>query len=262
MAPFVSKSKQHISKQSICIESLLLLLFFFCALYASWLVLVECNFFYGVWHQFMIDDHIARYAPQNQFGKTDFATTTLTQREALFALLVDAIHQAPEQAKSTLTHINYTTTQGSQPLLTQAEVMHLVDVTRLVRFFTYFSWTIYFVAIGLCFFLLHKKQPTQITLRTSMYLVAMLVLLVGGIVAVGAKDIFYQLHLFVFPANNRWFFYYQESLMSTMMQAPWLFLYTGVVWLCITCFLSALFVWLWDFGVVPITQKHHKWWAR
>jgi hypothetical protein len=31
------------------------------------------------------------------------------------------------------------------------------------------------------------------------------------------------MHIFVFPDNHQWFFYYQDSLMSTLMKAPDLF---------------------------------------
>jgi len=31
------------------------------------------------------------------------------------------------------------------------------------------------------------------------------------------------LHVLIFPADHQWFFYYQDSLMSTLMKAPDLF---------------------------------------
>ena len=40
---------------------------------------------------------------------------------------------------------------------------------------------------------------------------------------VGPTKIFYLGHELVFPDNHQWFFYYQESLMSTIMKAPALF---------------------------------------
>jgi len=41
--------------------------------------------------------------------------------------------------------------------------------------------------------------------------------------AFGFTDVFYYLHTLVFPDNHQWFFYYQESLMSSLMKAPDLF---------------------------------------
>ena len=34
---------------------------------------------------------------------------------------------------------------------------------------------------------------------------------------------FYQVHVGICPAEHQWFFYYQESLMTTLMHAPQLF---------------------------------------
>ncbi len=40
---------------------------------------------------------------------------------------------------------------------------------------------------------------------------------------IGPTKVFYWGHEVVFPENNQWFFYYEDSLMSTMMKAPALF---------------------------------------
>jgi uncharacterized membrane protein len=46
---------------------------------------------------------------------------------------------------------------------------------------------------------------------------------VVAVLAIGARQVFYWLHELVFPPDHPWFFYYQDSLMSTMMKAPYLF---------------------------------------
>jgi len=51
----------------------------------------------------------------------------------------------------------------------------------------------------------------------------LMVSLASAVFIVGPKDVFYQMHIWVFPDNHQWFFYYQDSLMSTMMKAPDLF---------------------------------------
>jgi hypothetical protein len=43
------------------------------------------------------------------------------------------------------------------------------------------------------------------------------------VLAIGPRRVFYRMHEWVFPPENPWFFYYQDSLMSTMMKAPHLF---------------------------------------
>jgi hypothetical protein len=50
------------------------------------------------------------------------------------------------------------------------------------------------------------------------------------VLLLGPNKVFYRLHPLVFPPAHQWFFYYQDSLMSTMMQAPDLFGYIAVVW--------------------------------
>ena len=47
------------------------------------------------------------------------------------------------------------------------------------------------------------------------------------VVVIGAKDVFYALHEWVFPSDHQWFFFYQDSLMSTMMKAPDFFGYVA-----------------------------------
>jgi uncharacterized membrane protein len=44
-----------------------------------------------------------------------------------------------------------------------------------------------------------------------------------SIILIGPKQVFYHLHEMIFPADHAWFFYYQDSLMATLMKAPDLF---------------------------------------
>src|SRR5690625_5358126 len=54
------------------------------------------------------------------------------------------------------------------------------------------------------------------------------------ILLIGPVRVFYALHDYIFPDDNPWFFYYQDSLMTTLMKAPDLF---GLI----AVFLVALF---------------------
>ena len=38
------------------------------------------------------------------------------------------------------------------------------------------------------------------------------------------------MHEMVFPDDHQWFFYYQDSLMTTLMKAPDIFFAIGAVW--------------------------------
>lgn len=46
----------------------------------------------------------------------------------------------------------------------------------------------------------------------------------------GPTKMFYWLHTKIFPHNHQWFFYYQESLMTTLMKAPDLFGFIATIW--------------------------------
>jgi hypothetical protein len=68
---------------------------------------------------------------------------------------------------------------------------------------------------------------------------------------VGPVQVFYVLHELVFPAGHEWFFYYQDSLMSMMMQAPNLFGPIAVLWLVLAFSIAAA---LW-FGLDRLLQR-------
>jgi len=57
-----------------------------------------------------------------------------------------------------------------------------------------------------------------VSVLTMLIMITLVVFMVWG-----AKAIFYQLHIMIFPTDHQWFFYYQDSLMSTLMKAPDLF---------------------------------------
>jgi len=51
-----------------------------------------------------------------------------------------------------------------------------------------------------------------------------------AVVVIGPVKVFYAAHNAVFPPGHEWFFYYQDSLMTTLMKAPDLFGFIAVVW--------------------------------
>ena len=70
-----------------------------------------------------------------------------------------------------------------------------------------------------------EGRPVQQLRHQLLGFGASLAALVGLVWATGPRDVFYVFHEWVFPAGHQWFFYYQESLMSTLMKAPDLFGY-------------------------------------
>jgi len=194
------------------------------ALYLSWMVLTKADFLYGVWYDHAgIGEHIERYAPQNRF-RHGFEHTGADTRKALFSGIVDAIHQQGNG----LDQLSYTLPDNPQsqiPLLHRAEIIHLTDVALLIEFMKKLGWALLLIWAALTTYLLMTRQAFPSAKNTMLNLAAGLGLLLATLFIYGPKDVFYQLHIWVFPADHPWFFYYQDSLMSTMMKAPDLFAY-------------------------------------
>lgn len=78
------------------------------------------------------------------------------------------------------------------------------------------------------------------SVRIQLAGLAVLSAVIGIILAViGPKAVFTQMHIWVFPPQHKWFFYYQDSLMSTMMHAPVLFGGIAAQW---AAFASLVFI--------------------
>jgi len=171
------------------------------SLLIAWQLLTAINYGYGFWYdQLQIDAHIQRFAPQNRQGKGGFETTPREQHEQLFADISHAVNHNGEGLRS----LSYQPAgQDAQILLTDAEATHLEDVSKLISTLLPFGY--------LC--------------------LGMLVML---------DDIFSALHVAVFPPENQWFFYYQDSLMTTLMKAPDIFFAIGAAWGLLSAILFAL----------------------
>lgn len=201
---------------------LLLLLGFILALYASWMVSASFGYGYSYWYGFYdSDEHIARYAPQNKY-RQGFETTSVGEHKQLFQHIVDSIHNDGTGLKA----IHYSFDGKQIPLLHEAEVIHLEDVANLINQLQQIALYIMviFIALYLSQIRSFKYYGNLISAWGQLFIcgaVAGVILL--GFLIFGAKSIFYQMHILIFPPDHQWFFYYQDSLMSTMMKAPDLF---------------------------------------
>jgi hypothetical protein len=207
---------------------------------AVWVALSQQSFFYKQWYQLLnINKTIVEYAPLNRFGRESFIGTNVEEHQQLFTKMTQAIHQ---QGRGLAT-IQYNLPDGTAAtLLTKDEVIHLQDVANLITLATV---TMKVVA-GIFIFsslLMRYKEIAIISLRQQWIYAGglMAVLLVLSLV-VGIEKLFYGLHAIVFPDNHPWFFYYEESLISTLMQAPNIFLPIGIVWIIGTWCLWSLAV--------------------
>lgn len=192
----------------------------------SWVVLAQVNFLYPVWHDHAgIGAGIEKYGPQNRY-KIGFADTSSEQRFKLFSEINSAIHNGGDG----LGEIRYSSasSEGAQQLLHRDEIVHLQDVAALIdvlRWFCLFNslFWLAFVYWGLMRGGLALKWRAQLISMISLVSLSSILVL-----ALGPKRVFNQLHIWVFPDDHKWFFYYQDSLMSTMMLAPNLFAWIAI----------------------------------
>ncbi|PID46295.1 MAG: DUF1461 domain-containing protein [Proteobacteria bacterium] len=230
---------------------------FFLALGLSWIILSSVNFGYEyLYHAIGIDQHIAKYAPHNPL-KADFVMTTDAERFRLFAAVVQAIHQHGEG----LAELSYKSPQGQvmQQLFTHDEVVHLQDVAILVERMKWLLMVViaWFVLLSAWLYQRRIAMPPFWSLLA--YVLLTLVVVTVIILAIGVHDVFSQLHIWAFPQEHKWLFYYQESLMSTMMKAPDLFGYIAVLLMLVAVIIFVLIMAVWrKLQVSRINSSHNQ----
>lgn len=192
----------------------------------AWHLLAQFNFGYSLAYESLaIDEHITRFGPKNRY-RPDFETTDKNQHLVLFAQIGDAI----QDHGNGLAEITYQTDTGqTHTLLRNAEVIHLQDVANLVDVF-YLSGM---VSLGILLLGIliawQKKLPLPGSKAIAIGVVAVVAAVALVLALVGFKDAFYWLHVQIFPEDHEWFFYYQDSLMTTLMKAPDLFGFIGAL---------------------------------
>ena len=216
-----------------------LLLTFIITLPATWWGMSKANFFYSPLYEYIeIAEHIGKYAPRNSQGRSDFESTSKVDRVELFNGIVKAINNHGVG----LNQLFYRgVNQQPKKLLTQAEVIHLQDVANLLD-------KLKLLLIGfmlLWLIVISTLKFKKINLPPGKQLISSLLIILiflGGLLALDPRRIFNQLHIWVFPNNHQWFFYYEESLMSTMMKAPDLFAYILGIWTTFSAFLAMILI--------------------
>ncbi len=216
------------------------------SLYVAWQLSAALNFFYPVWYQALdIDDHIAHFGPQNRYRK-GFELTTDEERFRLFADIVDSV----QGGGAGLETLEYHDASGRRlgGLFRPPEIVHLQDVAKLTATLKPWGWA------AVVWILIHgyliRRRGWRVPGPSRMLALTLAGFVAGTavILLAGAKRVFYALHELVFPDDHQWFFYYQDSLMSTMMKAPDLFaaiagqlaVFTIVVFWCISVMAARL----------------------
>jgi hypothetical protein len=189
------------------------------ALGISWWLHAELNYGYAQWYDWLnLRAQIAEFGPQNRYI-LGFDTLTPLAHQTAFNAIAQSVHAGG----AGLAEIRFTDVYGvSKALLREPEVVHLQDVAILMGHLREaLLWIAASTALGL-WLLRHRIEEIRWRWQGGLLLLALLAIALLLVVA-GFDAVFYQLHVWVFPAGHEWFFYYEDSLMSTMMKAPDLF---------------------------------------
>ena len=189
------------------------------ALFLSWILLSRVDSMYPTFYQWLnIDQTVSEFGPKNRYKK-GFSTTTTAQHFKYFTQITAAINNHGQG----LREISYPY-QGRQiKLLRTAEVIHLQDVANLLDKLTIPTYLAMIAVLLALVYFRHHRQPIPTIKRQLIALGSVTISAIIVCTIVGFVNVFYWLHHTIFPDNHQWFFYYQDSLMTTMMQAPTLF---------------------------------------
>ncbi|WP_430462443.1 DUF1461 domain-containing protein [Thalassolituus sp. LLYu03] len=185
---------------------------------AGWYAQAAVDYGYRFWYgQMDIGAHIDKFGPRNRYIH-GFQHTSEEERIRVFAEIVDAVHHHGEG----LADIRFHTASGPHRLLREPEVQHLQDVANLIDVL---SWAgLVALVAGLAAVLLLVRGGVRPRWKAQAgWLSGFVALAVALVLIIGPRQVFYQFHVWIFPEGHQWFFYYQDSLMSTLMKAPDLF---------------------------------------
>lgn len=184
----------------------------------SWWFNAQTHYGYTYFYDFYnIAEHIEEFAPQNQYI-LGLEQLSKDEHVSLFNQISAAVHNHGQG----LAAIQFKVGSKTQRLLHRAEVIHLQDVANLIDKLRVAAIIIIILTMILVFYLFKNKRKPKLKVQL-LCLSLLLVFVVAMVFIVGPTNVFYQFHVWVFPDGHQWFFYYQESLMSTMMKAPDLF---------------------------------------
>lgn len=222
----------------------------FClSFFIAWQISAASNFLYTTWYEVLdLDQAISKYAPNNNFKK-GFENTNKQEQVELFSGIVDAIQNDGKGLRQLVYTDNKT--KLTDTLLTDAEVIHLEDVAHFVNKFKILA--IFGIFIAFVAFVLMRVSNVPVA-RFKIHLLGGLgaiIIITILILIIGPTKIFYLGHELLFPNNHQWFFYYEDSLMSTMMKAPVLF---GPI----ACQLLLLTLGVWMIFIYSLQKMQYK----
>ncbi len=192
----------------------------------AWHLLAQINFAYPVGYKVLgLDKHIAEYAPLNRYVH-GFQFTRPKDHWDLFGQITHSVQHNGEG----LAEISFLLPNNTHlPLMHEAEIIHLQDVSHLINTFYTVGMAGAFVW-GMFLWIAYRQKLQFPSLRKIiMGFLAGIVLLSTIILSIGTTRVFYWLHTQVFPDGHQWFFYYEDSLMTTLMKAPDIFAFIAAL---------------------------------
>ena len=210
------------------------------ALLITWGILSAADFFYPTFYQWLdIGQTIHEFGPQNRY-KDGFETTVMIQHVDYFSQIVTAINHGG----AGLTQISYPHLGQQIPLLRDAEVRHLQDVANLMTKLFSVGGIVFTLLVAVIAFKIKKGRTFSRVRAQITQLIGFVVVVVTICWLIGFKTVFYWFHEVAFPSENDWFFYYQDSLMTTMMKAPMLFAPISGAMVILCCIVFVVLNWL------------------
>ena len=191
----------------------------------SWHILSAGNFLFNQLYEYNgIEAQVDKYGPQNR-NRDSFETTTKDERVRIFGQIVHAINNNGIG----LEEITYQAPSGEiiDTFLTKPEIDHLEDVSGIIsklnKIFKYLT-AVLLITVILCW-LRKVRNAVSISepfsLRISFVSILFLIFVCCvAVYIVGPQKVFYNLHEWFFSGLAPWHFYFQDSLMTTMLTEP------------------------------------------
>lgn len=218
----LSLIKQALSTGAYTISSLV------CAIFISWVVLASVDFTYPWLHDSLnIEQHTLKYGPQNRY-RDNFENTNRDERIRLFSAINTSIHDHGH-GLAEIEYFDKNTQTKINTLLHTSEILHLTDVSYLIDLFRITALASFLLWLGLILQRFKRSQLAPNIKQQSLSTLSIIILFSIIILIIGPVNVFYAFHELLFPANHKWFFYYQESLMTILMKAPTLFGYIAIL---------------------------------